>query len=1081
MKQQSPSSQTPDSADPHRQRSWRGLVVAVTLCLIQALPLYGQMDGTLGGRITNNDGVPLPGVTVTLRSEQNPSTNSKGAVTGARGEYRIPGLPPGGDYALSASFPGMATVTQTTIRVRGGQLTTVDFMLVEELVERIRVEARGSIVDTTTATGTTTVGEEFIESLPILGRSYTDLLTLAPGVTDTDRDGKPNVYGAREVDFQTRINGLNITDPFGGEEISQINIEAIEEVQLILTGATAEYGRFQGGMSNVITKSGGNKFVGSFKIFYQTRSLDGDGAANRDEVSEAVFNVDLPSFRTLKPFLTFGGALKRDRLWYFLANQYIDQQEPVNLLGVTRNRTYEGWNEYGKLTWQMNASNKATLEGLYDPREISGENIGSSISERSDFRVRRRTPMITARETWVVGPTMFLDTAVSWLDGKESVDPLVSVGLGLPCPHEGDPDQLRICESFPVENYTQNVETGQIAGPYWVTQDSDSTRLTIKQDLSFYVDDFLGNHSFKVGFEWNGEDYNTTVEQRPLRYDFEGGEFQNRLAELNLFAEFENRVSDAEATGRTLGIYVQDSWRIRPNLTLNLGVRIDREDLSAPGHTPFDPAAEREAFASLASQLYCSPGEIESGVCKASLLTFTPANESFYEGLLPGTQQMACDVAGPSPDGSNLGGPDGVCDFWDERALSNVFRRHESELAGSSFFTREPGNETGNLPPCGNALRYGTCRDEADIDLDNTNLAPRISLAYDPFSDGKTKLYASWGRYYDRLFLKTITPEQSRDFYYISFKKEPGNFEAFLDPVPTNFQVYHVDRDLRTPFMDEFTVGFDRELSPEFAVSVRYIRRKGRDQIQTRDINHATIDANFDGLPDDQFIQIDPDGNPENAPDGFPDLYSLNPFFGGIFFLGNVNISDYKAVVLSLVKRLHRNWQFDASYTWSEAVGNAEAFDDFFLGNDTSQIEHEFGFLDYDQRHVVKFSAIAHLPKQMRFGTRITWESGLPFSLLRRDFTFDNFANPTFRQIFPTAQRNDQRNNGRWSFDVNIAKDFSIGQNVRAGVDFAILNLLNSDDLEIGNINDAFTSFQLVDETSRRFGRRFQIGFTMHF
>ena len=74
----------------------------------------------------------------------------------------------------------MATVTQVPIRIRGGQLTTVDFMLVEELVERIRVEARGSIVDTTTATTTTTVGEEFIESLPILGRSYTDLLTWLP-------------------------------------------------------------------------------------------------------------------------------------------------------------------------------------------------------------------------------------------------------------------------------------------------------------------------------------------------------------------------------------------------------------------------------------------------------------------------------------------------------------------------------------------------------------------------------------------------------------------------------------------------------------------------------------------------------------------------------------------------------------------------------------------------------------------------------------------------------------------------------------------------------------------------------------
>ena len=157
MTQQCQRVGSPASVEAGWQRSWRGLVSAVTLCLIQTLPLYAQMDGTLGGRVTNNDGIPIPGVTVTLRSEQNPSANSKGAVTGARGEYRIPGLPPGGDYALSASFPGLATVTQAPIQVRGGQVTTVDFTLIEELVERIRVEAQGSIVDTTTATATTTV------------------------------------------------------------------------------------------------------------------------------------------------------------------------------------------------------------------------------------------------------------------------------------------------------------------------------------------------------------------------------------------------------------------------------------------------------------------------------------------------------------------------------------------------------------------------------------------------------------------------------------------------------------------------------------------------------------------------------------------------------------------------------------------------------------------------------------------------------------------------------------------------------------------------------------------------------------
>jgi hypothetical protein len=129
---------------------------------------------------------------------------------------------------------------------------------------------------------------------------------------------------------------------------------------------------------------------------------------------------------------------------------------------------------------------------------------------------------------------------------------------------------------------------------------------------------------------------------------------------------------------------------------------------------------------------------------------------------------------------------------------------------------------------------------------------------------------------------------------------------------------------------------------------------------------------------------------------------------------------------------------------------------------------------------VIKFNTVANFPKEIQFGTRVTWESGLPFSLIRRGFTFDNQANPTFRQLFPTQQRNDQRNTGRWLIDLNLRKAFTMGR-VKAGADFTVTNLLNSDDLEIHNINDAFASFQLVDETQRRFGRRFQLGFTMNF
>jgi hypothetical protein len=951
-------------------------------------------------------------------------------------------------------------------------VTAIHFTLTQELVTTIKVEAQGAIVDTTTATTSTVINEEFIATLPLLGRSFTDLLTLAPGVTDTDGDGKPNVHGAREVDFQTRLDGVNVTDPFSGEDTSQINIEAIEEVHTILTGANAEYGRFQGGMGSIITKSGGNEFEGSFKVYYQTRSLDGDGAHNDDVVP---LDQEPESFRTLKPFLTVGGALRRDRLWYFLANQYIDQQEPLNILGLPRNYTIEGWNEFGKLTWQINPSHKAVLEGLYDPREIGGNNIDVGVSPLSDYTVRTAVPVITAHETWVASPTILLESTLSYLNGRNKLRPVLQPPAdSLDCPFLERKDialAALICGPLPSQNYTEDLKTGQTEGPYWVSQDSDASRLTAKQDASFYIDDLLGSHQFKAGFEWNDEKYDTTVEQRPLRYNLDPS--RGAGDRVVLFADFESRVQQAEAGARNLGVFFQDTWRVRPNLTLNLGVRLDLEDVLAPGQTPIDPAAERAEFDALARMMYSNfptrPEDYARWVAAGSRFRGCEDIDCATERAEPGSRP--CDIAGP-----DLGPPDGYCDRYDEIALSRIFSRHEAERGTSNFFTQ---NETEfRIPPCGSPERYGTCRGEDDIDLSNTNLAPRLAISYDPLADGKTKLWASYGRFYDRLFLAALVPEQARDFYYLAFK---GQGDDLVDgATASNFHVYTVSRDLRTPYVDELTLGFQRELTPEVSVSVRYIRRKGKNQLQKRDINHFTADTNADGLPDDVTGQASSEGSLTEGADGFADLYPYNPFYGAIFIIDNFNTSDYRGFEINLVKRLHRNWQYDASYTYSEALGNAEALEDLYLGSDTSQIEHEYGYLSYDQRHVVKFSAVAHFPTQIQFGTRIQWESGLPFSLIRRDFTFDSMINPTFRQIYPTGQRNDQRNNGRWLVDLNLRKTFSIGR-ATAGAEFTVTNLLNSDDLEIGNINDASDALQLVSGTERRFGRRYQLGFTLNF
>jgi hypothetical protein len=204
----------------------------------------------------------------------------------------------------------------------------------------------------------------------------------------------------------------------------------------------------------------------------------------------------------------------------------------------------------------------------------------------------------------------------------------------------------------------------------------------------------------------------------------------------------------------------------------------------------------------------------------------------------------------------------------------------------------------------------------------------------------------------------------------------------------------------------------------------------------------------------------------------------VNNGFNQVLRIGNFNSSDYTAYEFKVVKRLHRNWQMQASYTWSEAFGQAEDFVSP-LGDDPQTTDDEAGFLDYDQRHVLKFQAVTRLPHEIGLGTSIQWTSGTPYSVIRTVIDQDSTGNQNFRTFFPSSQRNDQRNETSWQIDSRVEKSFVIGK-VQAGGYLIIENLLNSDDLTIRSYNtEAFNGVGL--DPIRKFGRRFEMGATFTF
>ncbi|HXU12117.1 MAG TPA: hypothetical protein VN898_09145, partial [Candidatus Binatia bacterium] len=544
-----------------------------------------------------------------------------------------------------------------------------------------------------------------------------------------------------------------------------------------------------------------------------------------------------------------------------------------------------------------------------------------------------------------------------------------------------------------------------------------------------------------------------------------------------------------------------------PNMTLGLGLRFDREAADTFGYSFFEPAKERAIYDRLVA---LSGGE--------------RGKDDFLQGDNDGLVSMgiAGDPILVSLPGGFTAGTAALVDPLRQAAISRMTRHHtEARFVSNELATLFPDVLTGGEADPRRLTAHGVLPQQHErFRLTNNNLAPRLSFSWDPGSNGRTKLFATWGRFYDKLFLSTLVGEEGPDTINREYLLDPDGItgagtpdnqigQATSKAPPSATQV---DRGLRTPFSDELTIGFEREIAPEMALMVTFIRRSYRDQIQDRDVNHTLRIDEETGLPrDDIGAIVAPPGAGEGTinlklqrrPDGKPDLYIHSFFFNQVLRVGNTNEARYNGVEVQLLKRLSRRWEMQASYSYSRAIGAAESFDSR-LGNDPSTVEQEFGYLNYDQRHVVKLNGTTFLPGDWQVGASMTWSSGLPYSVISRFFAMDNVDYQQFRTRFGFSQttegeqavfvpelRNSRRNDAELNVNLRAKKALVLGK-FSSAVFFEVYNLLNRDDLRVytyepdrgagsGSDELGLRSIPLQVDATRRFGRRFQVGFQIDF
>src|SRR5262245_22808019 len=248
----------------------KGLVLAALLCLAFVPALAAGV--TVSGIVVDQDG-PVIGALVQIQGEGTPP---KAAMTGADGRYTFKDVA-AGKYTLQASFAGGEPVAAPPLSVTDGK--PVEVPPLSLVVQTVEVTAK---VDEVEVQGNTTTGETFqakkLEYIPT-ARSYTDVLKIAPGVTE-DTGGSSNggpagvsVYGSSALESSYIIDGVNTTSIDTGRPSTNINYDMIDKIEIKTGGYNAEFGGAQGAVVNVTTKSGSNDFEGTFNLLYSPDRL----------------------------------------------------------------------------------------------------------------------------------------------------------------------------------------------------------------------------------------------------------------------------------------------------------------------------------------------------------------------------------------------------------------------------------------------------------------------------------------------------------------------------------------------------------------------------------------------------------------------------------------------------------------------------------------------------------------------------------------------------------------------------------------------------------------------------------------
>ena len=577
-------------------RTW--LLAAVALLAVAAFASAQTTNGTISGHVADQQGLALPGVTVNAASPNLQGVRT--VVTSENGDFVL-SLLPSGTYTISFELSGFERVTKT-VTLAPTQTLPVDAQMgPAPVTETVNVVGRAADVLTQTSQVATNYKQDLIATLPT-NRDINAVLLLAPAVHPSGPFGAYSIAGAATFESLYMVNGVTVNENIRGQANTLYIEDAIQETTVATAGVSAEFGRFSGGVINVITKSGGNSFSGSFRDTYnndnwrsytllpagallpgdRTKTIPSTSSICGVKGSEACgdgaqyprdtrLNLPVPTYE-----YTLGGPIMKDSLWFFTAGRITSQDSTRQLAVFNTPYTFSDQQKRyeGKLTYSYNANHR--FQGAYTKIVRDLVNNGGTqfnvVDMQSLFTSQAPQDLLAVNYNGVLSSTLFVEARVTSRHGTS---------------HGAGASSQDLINGTLMRDLTNNLR-------YWsatfcgVCRDEQRDNDDVFVKGSYFLSrKGSGSHNIVFGYDTFNDKRAADNYQSGSSYRIIGTSSIVRNGTLypqllttgaqQTLLEYDPIVQSSLGTNfRTHSVFVNDNLRWNNNVTLNLGLRFDK-------------------------------------------------------------------------------------------------------------------------------------------------------------------------------------------------------------------------------------------------------------------------------------------------------------------------------------------------------------------------------------------------------------------------------------------------------------------------------------------------------------------------